>query len=121
MIPLVGESKYQYKFHYHCNKSASNLALSNFVRTRFLLVDRKPEVVVSRSAEECALRGHVIGTMHAWDDFACAFSCLHTKNCFSFNFKGSFQPCELNHSNKLASPQDIVVDSDAIYYDLVFS
>ncbi|KAL9987509.1 hypothetical protein ACROYT_G001831 [Oculina patagonica] len=84
-------------------------------------VDRKPEVVVSRSAEESALRGHVIGTVHAWDDFACAFSCLHTKNCFSFNFKERSQVCELNHSNKLASPQDLVIDLDSSYYELDFS
>ena len=26
----------------------------------------------------------------------------------------------LNHSNQLASPQDIVLDSDANYYELIF-
>ena len=88
--------------------------------TCVILVDRKPEVVVSRSAEESALRGHVIDKVHAWDDFACAFNCLHTKNCFSFNFKERSQVCELNHSNKLASAKDLVIDLDSNYYELVF-
>ena len=86
-----------------------------------LLVDRKPAVIVSYSAEGSALKGHVIDTVHVWDDFACAFSCLHTKNCFSFNFKESSRVCELNHSNKMTSPKDLSIDLDSNYYELVFS
>ena len=68
-----------------------------------------------------ALEGHVIQTLHAWDDFSCAFNCLHTKNCYSFNFKKRENVCELNHSNKLASPGDLIVDVDSVYYELLFS
>lgn len=101
--------------------SENGNSLLTLVPTLFHSVDRKPDVFVARSAEESALQGHVIDTVHAWDDFSCAFSCLHTKNCFSFNFKEKSHVCELNHSNKLTSPQDLVLDLDSSYYELMFS
>ena len=85
-----------------------------------LLVGRKSEVFLSRSDEKSALAGHVIETLHAGDDLSCAFSCLHTSNCYSFNFKQRSQVCELNHSNKLASAEDLVLDMDSVYYELDF-
>ena len=61
-----------------------------------------------------ALAAHVIDTVHAWDDFLCAISCLHGTVIPLTLFKESSNVSELNHSNKIASPGDLV------YYELVF-
>ena len=73
---------------------------------------------VSSSEGTTALVGHVISTVLAWDDFSCGFSYLHTKNCYSFNFRKRTRVCELNHSNKMASPGDLVIDFESVYYEL---
>lgn len=90
------------------------------VSTLFVpLVDRKPGFIVSFN-KSSRLRDHVIVTTHAWDDLSCALSCLHTKSCFSFNFKESSQVCELNHSNRMTSPKDLIMDFQYSYYELEF-
>lgn len=62
----------------------------------------------------------MIETVHAWDDFSCAFSCLRVHNCFSFNFKRISQACELIHTNRLTSLRDIIKDFDSNYHELTF-
>lgn len=98
-------------------KRSANIFLFFFF---FFTANRKCEAIISYSAERSALKGHVIDVVHARNDFACAFSCLHTNNCFSFNFKESSRVCELNHSNKMTSPEDLTIDLDYSYYELVF-
>lgn len=85
------------------------------------LSSQRTEVFFSSSEGTTALVGHVIFTVLAWDDFSCVFSCLHTKNCYSFNFtyRKRKRVCELNHSNKMASSGDLVIDLESVYYELV--
>ncbi|RMX61028.1 hypothetical protein pdam_00007555 [Pocillopora damicornis] len=101
------------------HSSRDYTAMSNLV-SLICEAERESGALISYSAERSALKGHVIETVHAWDDFSCAFSCLRVHNCFSFNFKKISQACELIHTNRLTSLGDIIKDFDSSYHELTF-
>ncbi|XP_022795516.1 collagen alpha-6(VI) chain-like [Stylophora pistillata] len=83
-------------------------------------VARKPEAIVSLRKEGSALQGHVIKSMYTDSVLLCALTCLNTRNCFSFNYKMNSQHCELNHTNRLTSADDLILNRDSAHYEMVF-
>ncbi|KAJ7376578.1 hypothetical protein OS493_033739 [Desmophyllum pertusum] len=84
-------------------------------------VARKHDAIVALVKETSALQGHVIISLHVESELSCALMCLNTRNCFSFNYKMNKQICELNHTNKFTSPNDIILDLDSTYYEMDFT
>ena len=87
----------------------------------FVSVARKPEAIVSLRMEGSALQGHVIKSMHSDNELLCALACLNTRNCFSFNYSMNSQLCELNHTNRLTSSDDLILNPDYAHYEMVFN
>lgn len=87
----------------------------------FVSVARKPEAIVSLRMEGSALQGHVIKSMHSDNELLCALACLKTRNCFSFNYSMNSQLCELNHTNRLTSSDDLILNPDYAHYEMVFN
>ncbi|XP_066021500.1 von Willebrand factor A domain-containing protein 2-like [Pocillopora verrucosa] len=84
-------------------------------------VARKPEAIVSLRMEGSALQGHLIKAMHSDNELLCALACLNTRNCFSFNYSMNSQLCELNHTNRLTSSDDLILNPDYAHYEMVFN
>lgn len=87
----------------------------------FVSVARKPEAIVSLRMEGSALQGHLIKAMHSDNELLCALACLNTRNCFSFNYSMNSQLCELNHTNRLTSSDDLILNPDSAHYEMVFN
>ena len=104
--------------------SNNSLVLFSLVMDCFcplVLVARKHEAMVPLVKEMSALRGHVIMPLQTNSELECALMCLNTRACFSFNYKTNKQLCELNHTNKFASPHDFIWDRDSTYYEMIFT
>ena len=84
-------------------------------------VTRKSEAIVHLVKEQSTLQGHLILSIQTDNELLCAMKCLNTANCFSFNYKRYNNVCELNHTNKLTSPNDLTRDLHSVYYEMVFS
>lgn len=95
--------------------------IANEITAVICEVTRKSEAIVHLVKEQSTLQGHLILSIQTDNELLCAMKCLNTANCFSFNYKRYNNVCELNHSNKLTSPNDLTRDLHSVYYEMVFS
>ncbi|XP_068693954.1 uncharacterized protein [Montipora foliosa] len=95
--------------------------IANEITAVICEVTRKSEAIVHLVKEQSTLQGHLILSIQTNNELLCAMKCLNTANCFSFNYKRYNNVCELNHTNKLTSPNDLTRDLLSVYYEMVFS
>ncbi|XP_031564447.1 uncharacterized protein LOC116299869 [Actinia tenebrosa] len=67
-----------------------------------------------------ALRGQVISSHDVTSRFDCAFKCLETSGCKSYNYQETGSPlhvCELSNHTKTSASSDYVIKPGFSYYD----
>ncbi|XP_048577198.1 uncharacterized protein LOC116617386 [Nematostella vectensis] len=76
------------------------------------------EAAFTRKHQGKALDNHVIAQHYVTESSKCAFKCLGSAQCSSFNYKNLLATCELSDVTASAAPvSDLVLDSESDYYE----
>ena len=81
--------------------------------TPFILADKCRDITFEENVIGMSLRRHVIRTFHSENSDLCQIQCYLEEECVSYNFRN--KTCDLNKSDHIFHPEDLVKDEDSIY------
>ena len=81
--------------------------------TLFFLADKCRDITFKENFKGMSLRRHVIRTVKSENSDLCEIQCYLEEECVSYNFRK--KACDLNKSDHIFHPEDLVKDEDSIY------
>ena len=81
--------------------------------TLFTLAGKCRKITFEGNFKGMSLRKHVIRTVQSQNSDLCQRQCLLEEECVSYNFRK--KTCDLNRSDHIFHPEDLVKDEDSIY------